>query len=249
MGHDFNTEIVEVVAHRPWRMPDRPWVMTQTWHDLLFAHWAMDPREIRSKVPPEFDLDLFEGNAWIGIVPFYMTNVAPRGIPSLPWVSEFPELNVRTYVSMADRPGVYFFSLDAGSALAAHAARILLNLPYHSASMTVTRNGNIINYHSHRDDERNAEFSATYEPVGEPFEPSKGSLRYFLTSGIACITAIIRVPPTDWRFIIHRGRFSGRGPGLARTAWLTSTVSHCLQNRRCCTSPNGRTWSRGLRPP
>jgi uncharacterized protein YqjF (DUF2071 family) len=181
MARDFNTEIVDVVAHRPWRMPDRPWVMTQTWHDLLFAHWAMDPREIRSKVPPDFDLDLFEGNAWIGIVPFYMTNVAPRGIPSLPWVSEFPELNVRTYVSMADRPGVYFFSLDAGSALAAHAARILLNLPYHSASMTVTRNGNIINYHSHRDDKGNAEFSATYEPVGEPFEPSKGSLEYFLT--------------------------------------------------------------------
>ena len=61
MARDFNTEIVDVVAHRPWRMPDRPWVMTQTWHDLLFAHWAMDPRRVRSKIPPDFDLDLFEG--------------------------------------------------------------------------------------------------------------------------------------------------------------------------------------------
>ena len=176
MAHDFNTEIVEVVAHRPWPMPDRPWVMTQSWHDLLFAHWPMDPREIRSKIPPEFDLDVFEGQAWVGIVPFYMTNVAPRGIPSLPWVSEFPELNVRTYVSMANRPGVYFFSLDAGSALAAQAARILLNLPYHAASMTVTRDGDAIHYHSHREGERSAEFSATYEPAGDPFVPSRGSI-------------------------------------------------------------------------
>ena len=119
MSHDFNTDIVDVVSHRPWPMPDRPWVMTQTWHDLLFAHWPIDPHEMRPKVPPEFELDLFGGMAWIGIVPFYMTNVAPRGIPSLPWVSEFPELNVRTYVHRGGRdPGVWFFSLDATSLLA-----------------------------------------------------------------------------------------------------------------------------------
>jgi len=181
MSHDFNIDIVDVVSHRPWPMPDRPWVMTQTWHDLLFAHWPIDPLEMRPKVPPEFELDLFGGMAWIGIVPFYMTNVAPRGIPSLPWVSEFPELNVRTYVSMANRPGVYFFSLDAGSALAVRAARVLLNLPYHAASMTVTRDGSAIHYHSLRDAERSAEFSATYEPAGDPFAPPRGSLEYFLT--------------------------------------------------------------------
>jgi uncharacterized protein len=182
VSDDFNTAIVNVVAHRPWKMPERPWVMTQTWHDLLFAHWPVDRTELRAKIPVEFDLDLFDGKAWVGIVPFHMTNVAPRGIPSLPWVSEFAELNVRTYVSMADRPGVYFFSLDAGSALAVEAARILLNLPYYSASMTVTRDGNAIHYHSHREDgERTAEFSATYEPTGDAFEPSRGSLEYFLT--------------------------------------------------------------------
>jgi uncharacterized protein len=163
-------------------MPDRPWVMTQSWHDLLFAHWPIEPRDIRSKVPSEFDLDLFDGKAWIGIVPFYMTNVAPRGIPSLPWISQFPELNVRTYVSTADRPGVYFFSLDAGSALAVQAARLLFNLPYHSAAMTVRRHGGGVHYDSHRnDDERTAAFVATYEPAGKPFEPSPGSLEYFLT--------------------------------------------------------------------
>ena len=158
---------------------DRPWVMTQSWHDLLFAHWPIGPR-IRSKVPPEFDIDLFEGRAWVGIVPFYMTNVAPRGIPSLPWVSEFPELNVRTCVSMANRPGVYF-SAWMPAAPSRHAARILLNLPYYPASMTVTRDGDAIHYYSRREEERSAEFSATYEPAGDPFEPSRGSLSTFLT--------------------------------------------------------------------
>src|SRR5262245_57818371 len=110
-------------------MPVRPWVMTQTWNDLLFAHWPIDARDLRSRLPAEFDLDLFDGQAWISVVPFFMTNVGPRGLPWLPWVSQFPELNVRTYVSIANRPGVYFFSLDAGSTLAVQTARTLLNLP------------------------------------------------------------------------------------------------------------------------
>jgi len=182
VSHDFKSDIVNVVAHRPWAMPDRPWVMTQTWNDLLFAHWPVDPGHIRARLPTELDLDVFEGKAWIGIVPFYMTNVAPRGIPSLPWVSEFPELNVRTYVSVAERPGVYFFSLDAGSALAVHTARTLFNLPYFTASMSVTREGTAIRYESRREDGgRSADFSATYEPAGEPFVSVDGSLEYFLT--------------------------------------------------------------------
>ena len=90
---DFNRGILKKVAHRPWPMPDAPWVMTQTWHDLLFAHWPVSAGALREKVPPHFDLDLFEGSGWLGIVPFRMTNVAPRGVPSLPRISEFPELN------------------------------------------------------------------------------------------------------------------------------------------------------------
>src|SRR4051812_42045561 len=116
--HDFDTTILDVVGHRPWALPDRAWVMTQTWHDLLFAHWPVKSSDLRPKVPAAFELDLFDGHAWVGVVPFHMTNVAPRGVPSLPRVSEFPELNVRTYVRVGDRPGIYFFSLDAGSALA-----------------------------------------------------------------------------------------------------------------------------------
>jgi uncharacterized protein YqjF (DUF2071 family) len=110
-----------------------------------------------------------------------MTNVAPRGVPSLPWLSEFPELNVRTYVRVGERPGVYFFSLDAGSALAVQTARTLLNLPYHSASMTVSAERGSIRYESQRSGEPGARFSATYRPVGPVRRAARGTLEYFLT--------------------------------------------------------------------
>lgn len=154
--------------------------MTQTWRDLLFAHWPFDVDALRAQVPAAFPLDLFDGAAWVGVVPFRMTNVAPRGVPSLPGISEFPELNVRTYVRVGDKPGVYFFSLDAGNALAVRAARTLLNLPYFSAAMSVSPIADAFTYQSRRD-AGSAEFIATYGPAGAAFEPMPGTLEYFLT--------------------------------------------------------------------
>jgi uncharacterized protein YqjF (DUF2071 family) len=180
--HDFNRAILEQASHRPWPMPDGPWIMTQTWHDLLFAHWKMDQARLRECVPCEFELDLFQGEGWLGIVAFHMTNVAPRGVPSLPWLSEFPELNVRTYVRVDDRPGIYFFSLDAGSIFAVRAARMLLNLPYHSAAITVTPDGGRIEYDSRRGDgPAQASLAVAYRPAGERFQAIEGTLEYFLT--------------------------------------------------------------------
>ncbi len=162
-------------------MPDSPWVMTQTWHILLFAHWRMPATQLRPKVPSHFDLDLFDGTGWIGVVPFHMTNVAPRGVPSMPWMSEFPELNVRTYVRVDNRPGVYFFSLDAGNRVAVRAARSLFNLPYYTAAMTVSLNGDEVRYDSRRKGQSNTVFEATYRPAGRPFVSVEGSLEHFLT--------------------------------------------------------------------
>ena len=182
MAHDFDKTILERVAHRPWEMPGGPWLMTQTWHDLLFAHWPVHVDQLRPLVPPAFQLDLFTGQAWIGVVPFYMANVAPRGIPAISWISEFPELNVRTYVRVGDRPGVYFFSLDAGSWLAVRTARLLLNLPYFSAAMSVRPDRSGVAYESCRgDSKQTANLRINYGPTGAPFEPSRESLEYFLT--------------------------------------------------------------------
>jgi uncharacterized protein YqjF (DUF2071 family) len=177
----FNYSILQEVAHRPWPVPERAWLMTQTWHDLLFAHWPVARSALRLLVPSAFDLDLFDGEAWIGVVPFHMTNVAPRGVPSLPWVSAFAELNVRTYVRVGSRAGIYFFSLDAGNPVAVQIARNLLNLPYHTASMTATRTAGAIEYRSTRRADPSTRFDALYQPSGPAFAATEGSLAHFLT--------------------------------------------------------------------
>ena len=180
MSDGFDRSIVQSTAHRPWPMPSAPWLMTQSWNRLLFAHWRVDASQMRRAVPGVFDLDLFDGEAWLGVVPFYMTNVGVRAAPALPWLSAFPELNVRTYVRVAGRPGVYFFSLDAGRRLAVVAARTLLNLPYHAAEMSV-EGDDTVHYRSARRSRSHVQFSAIYEPTSAPFAASAGSLEYFLT--------------------------------------------------------------------
>ena len=183
MLNDFPSGIATVTAHRQWPLPQSPWLMTQSWHNLLFAHWPVDPAALRQHLPPGFPLDVYEGQAWIGVVPFRMTNVAPRFVPAIPFVSEFAEINVRTYVTIEGRPGVYFFSLDAESSMAVAAARSLLHLPYFAADMQVRCEGHHVDYASRRtsSDAAPAEFVGRYRPVGEPFEPAPGTLEYFLT--------------------------------------------------------------------
>jgi uncharacterized protein len=204
MPGDFNAEIVDDVAHRPWPLPATAWIMKQSWHDLLFAHWAVEEQALRSRIPAAFELDRFDGRAWIGIVPFRMTNVAPRGVPPLAGLSSFPELNVRTYVRVADRPGVYFFSLDAGSRLAVRAARWLWNLPYHEAAMQVRAEGDRIEYQSLRiEGNARPELRASYEPLGQPFLATPGSLDHFLTERYCLYHHDRRGRP--YRLEIHHG--------------------------------------------
>src|SRR3954469_26057967 len=91
-------------SHRPWPLPDGPWLMGQTWRDLLFAHWSVDPGALEAVVAPQLPLDLWEGRAWIGVTPFVVTGAHPRGVPPLPWLGHFPELNTRTYVTLDGKP-------------------------------------------------------------------------------------------------------------------------------------------------
>lgn len=155
--------------------------MTQSWHNLLFAHWPIDSAQLAARVPKPFELDLFDGVSWLGVIPFEMSNVGPRGVPSLPGVSAFPELNVRTYVRVGDRPGIYFFSLDAASSMAVLAARALFNLPYYRADMTVENSGDRVIYRSIRRSDASACLEAWYEPTSDVFTASRDSLEHFLT--------------------------------------------------------------------
>jgi uncharacterized protein YqjF (DUF2071 family) len=161
----------------------RPWVLRMRWLDLLFAHWPVDPDALAAKLPAGLDLDLRDGQAWLGIVPFTMADVAPRGVPALGRFSQFPEINVRTYVRHGDLPGIWFLSLDAASRPTVEGARRVFHLPYFSARMSSERVAGGITYRTERIDRRGppAAFEASYRPTG-PVEPSvPGSLEAWLT--------------------------------------------------------------------
>jgi len=168
------------VAHRPWPLPAGPWVMAQTWHDLLFAHWPVETQAVRRLVPAELPLDAFEGHAWVGVIPFHMSGIRGRGLPPLPGLSRFPELNVRTYVTLDGKPGVYFFSLDAANLPAVWAARRFYRLPYFHARMSSQAAQERIVYASHRF-HGNTEFRGSYRPTGPIQLRERGSLEHWLT--------------------------------------------------------------------
>ncbi len=168
---------------RPWPVPDRPWVQAMRWHDLLFAHWPVPAEALRPLVPAPLALETFAGSAWLGVVPFRMTGVRLRGTPSIPGLSAFPEINVRTYARLGDRPGVWFLSLDAASAAAVRVARALYHLPYFRASMSCARREGRVLYRSRRTHRgaAGAEFRGSYAPAGPIFRAGKGSLEEWLT--------------------------------------------------------------------
>lgn len=173
--------LLTAAAHRPWPLPRGPWVMTQTWHDLLFAHWPLPPEVLRPLVPAQLPLDTYEGQCWLAVAPFHMSHVRPRGLPAMPGFSRLPELNVRTYVRLQDKPGVYFFSLDAGILSAVFAARAFYRLPYYYAAMKLEAQPEGIHYHSRRRVPANAEFRARYRAVGPVQLRTPGSLEHWLT--------------------------------------------------------------------
>jgi uncharacterized protein YqjF (DUF2071 family) len=164
--------------------------MEQTWHDLLFAHWPVRLEALRHAVPRELDLDTFEGNCWVGVAPFHMSGICLRGMPAIPGLSRFPELNVRTYVTFGGKRGVYFFSLDAGSLLAVWAARRFYLLPYFHAEMGVEIEDDWIAYRCKRRlalENRNSryldrvEFLGRYRPMAPVQLRSAGSLEHWFT--------------------------------------------------------------------
>lgn len=177
--------------HRPWPLPKGPWVMNQTWLDLLFIHWPVPVEAIARHLPAGLEVDLFDGQAWIAIVPFRMRNVRPRGLPSLLGLSHFPELNVRTYVVRDGKPGVWFFSLDADNAFAVATARAVYSLPYFRAAMSCSAREDWIDYTSKRThpNAAPAHFEARYRAM-EPMDPVRpGTLDHFLTERYCLYTA------------------------------------------------------------
>ncbi len=159
--------------------PGGPAVMRQRWESLLFLHWPVEPGVIQATLPAGLRVDTFSGQAWLGVVPFRMSAVRPVGLPPVPWISWFAELNVRTYVFDRDGlPGVWFYSLDCNQPLAVQVARTLFHLPYHHACMSV-QEGSVTHYRCRRRG-KNAEAFFCWEGHGSPQVAVPGSLPFFL---------------------------------------------------------------------
>jgi uncharacterized protein len=189
-------EIRVRTSYRPRPLPSGRWVMTQRWNDLLFAHWPVDSAQITSKLPRGLRVDTFQGAAWLGVVPFWMDRIKVRGMPPIPGVRSFPELNLRTYVRDQETgaSGVYFFSLDAASLLAVIGGRSLYNLPYHWAEMHLEQcsERDFAFASRRRFQSRAVEFKARYRGLGPTrrlAESRPGSLEYFLTERYCLFTS------------------------------------------------------------
>ena len=167
--------------HRPWPIPSSRWSWRQNWYNLAFAHWPTPVSELRRLIPKGLKIQEFDGTSWVGVVPFRMTGVMRRPLPDIPWVSAFPELNVRLYVERDGKPGVWFLSLDASNPLAVWAAKRFFHLPYWHSRMNF--NGSEAGFHlscQYSSHDRKMKFEANYQPTGDVFTAQPGTLEQFL---------------------------------------------------------------------
>ncbi|WP_324758400.1 YqjF family protein [Haloarcula sp. GH36] len=154
-------------------------LLRMDWRDVGFLHWAVDPGTVAETLPDRLSVDTYDGDAYLGVVPFRMADIRPRGSPI---GRSFGELNLRTYVEADGVPGVYFYNLDADDVLGVGVARRLFQLPYYRARMRVDRRDGAVRFRSRRthDGTPTARFDASYEPDGVATTPEPGSLPAFL---------------------------------------------------------------------
>lgn len=168
--------------HRPWPLPRGRWTWRQSWKDLLFAHWPVPAELLRPLVPECLAVQEFGGTSWVGVVPFRMSGVMRRPLPDCPWLSAFPELNLRLYVERDGKPGVWFLSLDASNPLAVWAARRFFHLPYFHAAIRMECREGAFHFSSQRVGKgRTVSFRARYRATSAVYEAKPGSLEAFLT--------------------------------------------------------------------
>ncbi|SEA00368.1 hypothetical protein SAMN05421743_102193 [Thalassobacillus cyri] len=172
-------DILQQIDHRSTPIPDRPWLMSQSWDHLLFMHLRVSKEAVAEFIPKALELDTYDGEAWISIVPFEVNGMHGRAMPKIPFLHSYLELNVRTYVRYHQQPGVYFFSLDANLLPAVLGARTLA-LPYFYADMRMTKESGSFHLSSVRKTNKYRNFSGSYLPVSDRYSPQEGSLTEWL---------------------------------------------------------------------
>ena len=131
-------EILKEVSHRPFEIPKGNWRYYQEWNRALFLHWTVPFELLRKCVPFNLNLDTFDGNCYISLVAFTMEKIRPKFLPSVGCISDFDEINVRTYIDNDGKKGVYFLNIEAGKTISAFIAKAVSGLPYEKAKINRT---------------------------------------------------------------------------------------------------------------
>jgi len=182
-------QVLEQAAHRPWPPPDRAWSQAQTRLDVLFAHWRVGLDEVARLLPPGLPVDTHDGDAWLGLVRFRLASLRLRGLPPLPGMT-FDQLDIRTYVTVDGRPGVWLCSVDVSNPILLEAAKRIHRLPAYKARMSSETDADVRGSTFTTEAERDgAAFVARYRPAGEAFTAEPGSLEHFLTERYCIYTA------------------------------------------------------------
>ncbi|WP_079476410.1 YqjF family protein [Marinococcus halophilus] len=196
-------DILNTTAHRRTSLPRGPWVMSQRWSDMLFLHCPVRAGKVEQYLPPGLELDTFDGEAWITILPFRVTDMHIRSLPSFPYLHKYLELNVRTYVRRGSTPGIFFFSLDADKLLNVLGAR-LASLPYYYASMRMHKETEAFHCTSRRRRKEAFYFEGTYRASSDAYCPLEGTLdhwlleRYYAWSSVKNGLVEIGIHHTPW---------------------------------------------------
>ena len=162
--------------------PQRPWVLFMTWRDLFFASWRVPIEAVRAHIPPELELDTFDGSAWVTLVPMRVTDMHWRGIEPIPGMDSFRELNFRTYVRVNGRAGVFFLSIECPATFQDWIARKFFGVPYFHSQMASFNDGVSYHYATERvqADRTPAAFFGAFRPQPGGTAPAPGSLEQFL---------------------------------------------------------------------
>jgi len=201
--------------------------MHQNWCRISFLHWPCDARLLQTRLPAGLTIDTFGDKGWVGLTPFLLTGLRPPFLPPIPWLSRFPEMNLRTYVRGPAGPGIWFFSLDAGSAAAVLGARLSYGLPYHWATMRVRTAGRRMHYTSAR---KGAQSRIAVD-IGDAI-PEPDALALFLTERYRLYTwllgslATAAVEHKPWR--LHRATVASFEETVRRAADLPPDVAPSL---------------------
>jgi uncharacterized protein YqjF (DUF2071 family) len=132
------SNILQINGHRPYPLPQRPWIFYQEWHDVIFAHWKVPLEPLRELIPKGLATDLFGGQAWVSLVAFSLRGLRPRLLPAFSPLSDFYEINKRTYVVRNHKPGIFFFSLEAEKRASSLMGKMATGLPYMKSFFSLT---------------------------------------------------------------------------------------------------------------